>query len=250
VPEDPYTAPVIETALLAAAAVSERAYELTPGIPTDLDSALRGLVEATYEWTEGLDLQRELDAGGARAGAVANLADPTYAASYAVRVHSVLTAARAVREAVAQHPHALPASAEPLLGRLGSALTEWEQLPVAAARWREEGGRPALVLSPPTPPEPPETPTPLARPAIRSPSGDDLPPPAGPPREGRDGAGAAARMPRSPIARPLPADVPLWRPDRPQGATAPRSTESEPSRRDRVAREAADAARQPSVQLP
>jgi len=155
-PDDTYTATVIEEALLAAAAVSERVYEVAPGIPTEIEGAFRGLAEAVFRWTEGLDLQQELTDEGARAGAVADLADPTYAASYAVTVHQVLTAARAVQEATAREPDSLPASAVPLLDRLGSAVGEWQRQPDAAARWWEEGGRPALIhpmgAQPPIPP--------------------------------------------------------------------------------------------------
>ena len=166
-PDDTYSAEVIEEALLAAAAVAERVYEVAPGIPPEMEGAFRGLAEAVFRWTEGLDLQYELTDEGARAGAVADLTDPTYAASYAVTVHQVLTAARAVQEATAREPDSLPASAVPLLDRLGSAVQEWERQPDAAARWWEEGGRPALIHpvgAPPPTPDPPST-SPAERPA-------------------------------------------------------------------------------------
>jgi hypothetical protein len=144
-PDDTYSAAVIEEALLAAATVAERVYEVAPDISPAMEGAFRGLAESVFRWTEGLDLQQELADEGARAGAVADLADPTYATSYAVTVHQVLTVARAVQEATAREPDSLPASAVPLLDRLGSAVGEWERQPDAAARWWEEGGRPALI---------------------------------------------------------------------------------------------------------
>jgi hypothetical protein len=54
-PEGTYAAPITEGALLAAAVASECGSEMTPGIQTNLDAALRALTEATYEWTNGLD---------------------------------------------------------------------------------------------------------------------------------------------------------------------------------------------------
>jgi hypothetical protein len=162
-PDDTYSAAVVEEALLAAATVAERVYEMTPGISTETEGAFRHLADAVFRWTEGLDLQQELADEGARAGAVADLADPTYAASYAVTVHQVLTAARAVQEATAREPDSLPASAVPLLDRLGSAVGEWQRQPDAAARWWEEGGRPALLHPVGAPPQPPIPPPQLRR---------------------------------------------------------------------------------------
>jgi hypothetical protein len=86
-PGDTYTVAVIEEALLAAAAVSERVYEVAPDIPAGMEGAFPDLAEAVFRWTEGRDFQQELADEGARAGAVADLADPTYAASCAVTVH-------------------------------------------------------------------------------------------------------------------------------------------------------------------
>ena len=77
-----------------------------------------------FRWTAGRNLQQELADEGARAGAVADLADPTYAASYAVTVHQVLAAARVVHQLSAGELNSLLASAVPVLGRLGSGVDE------------------------------------------------------------------------------------------------------------------------------
>ena len=240
-PDDTYSAAVIEEALLAAAAVAERVYEVAPGISTGMEGAFRGLAEAVFRWTEGLDLQQELADEGARAGAVADLADPTYAASYAVTVHQVLTAARAVQEATALEPDSLPASAVPLLDRLGSAVGEWERQPDAAARWWEEGGRPALIHpvgAPPPTPDPPSTTPPSARRSSGSPPWDLFHPAAAGPG---DDSGSAARADRPVASRPRPDDAPLWEPDRPHGVRAAKPlTDDERRRRDQLNREGAE----------
>jgi hypothetical protein len=72
-PDDTYTAAAIEEALLAAAAVAERVYDVAPGISTGTEGAFRDLAEAVFRWTEGRDLQQGLADVGARAGAVADL---------------------------------------------------------------------------------------------------------------------------------------------------------------------------------
>ena len=240
-PDDTYSAAVIEEALLAAAAVAERVYEVAPDISPAMEGAFRGLAEAVFRWTEGLDFQQELADEGARAGAVADLADPTYAASYAVTVHQVLTAARAVQEATALEPDSLPASAVPLLDRLGSAVGEWERQPDAAARWWEEGGRPALIHplgAPPPTPDPPST-TPLsARRSSGSPPWDLFHPAAAGPG---DDSGSAARAGRPVASHPRPNDAPLWEPDRPHGVKAAKPlTDDERRRRDQLNREGAE----------
>jgi hypothetical protein len=240
-PDDTYSAAVVEEALLAAAAVSERVFEMAPGISTGTEAAFRDLAEAVFRWTEGLDLQQELADEGARAGAVADLADPTYAASYAVTVHQVLTAARAVQEATALEPDSLPASAVPLLDRLGSAVGEWERQPDAAARWWEEGGRPALIHpvgAPPPTPDPPFTTPPSARRSSGSPPWDLFHPAAAGPR---DDPGSAARADRPVASRPRPDGAPLWEPDRPHGVRAAKPlTDDERRRRDHLNREGAE----------
>ena len=217
-PDDTYSAAVIEEALLAAAAVAERVYEMAPDISPAMEGAFRGLAEAVFQWTEGLDLQQELADEGARAGAVADLADPTYAASYAVTVHQVLTAARAVQEATAREPNSLPASAVPLLDRLGSAVGKWERQPDAAARWWEEGGRPALlhpVGAPPPAPDPPSTTPPSVRTSSGSPPWDLFRPAATGPGDdfGERGArGSTGGQPSSARRRPSPGARPAsWR---------------------------------------
>jgi hypothetical protein len=240
-PDDTYTAKVIEEALLAAAAVAERVYEMAPGVSTGMEGTFRDLAEAVFRWTEGLDLQQELADEGARAGAVADVADPTYAASYAVTVHQVLTAARAVQEAAAREPDILPASAAPLLDRLGSAVREWERQPDAAARWWEEGGRPALIHpvgAPPPTPDPPATSPPSARRSSGSPPWDLFHPAAAGPG---DDAGSAARADRPVASRSRPDDAPLWEPDRPDGVRAAKPlTDDDRRRRDQLNREGAE----------
>jgi hypothetical protein len=240
-PDDTYSAAVIEEALLAAATVAERVYEMTPGISTETEGAFRHLADAVFRWTEGLDLQQELADEGARAGAVADLADPTYAASYAVTVHQVLTAARAVQEATAREPDSLPASAVPLLDRLGSAVREWERQPDAAARWWEEGGRPALIHpvgAPPPTPDPPSTSPPSARRSSGSPPWDLFHPAAAEPG---DDSGSATRAGRPVASHSRPDDAPLWEPARPNGVRAAKPlTDDERRRRDQLNREGAE----------
>ena len=240
-PHDTYSAAVIEEALLAAAAVAERVYEVAPDISPAMEGAFRGLAEAVFQWTEGLDLQQELADEGARAGAVADLADPTYAASYAVTVHQVLTAARAVQEATALEPDSLPASAVPLLGRLGSAVGDWERQPDAAAHWWEEGGRPALIHpvgAPPPTPDPPSATPPSARRSSGSPPWDLFHPAAAGPG---DDSGSAARADRPVASRSRPDDAPLWQSDRPHGVRAAKPlTDDERRRRDQLNREGAE----------
>jgi hypothetical protein len=240
-PDDTYSAAVIEEALLAAAAVAERVYEVAPDISPAMEGASHGLAEAVFQWTEGLDLQQELADEGARAGAVADLADPTYAASYAITVHQVLTAARAVQEATAREPNSLPASAVPLLDRLGSAVGDWERQPDAAARWWEEGGRPALlhpVGAPPPAPDPPSTTPPSARQSAGSPPWDLFRPVAAGPG---DDSGSAARGDRALASRSHPEETPLWEPNRPHGVKAAKPlTDDERRRRDQLNREGAE----------
>jgi hypothetical protein len=217
-PDDTYTAAVIEEALLAAAAVSERVFEMAPGISTG--------TEAVFRWTEGRDLQQELADEGARAGAVADLADPTYAASYAVAVHQVLTAARAVQGATAREPNSLPASAVPLLDRLGSAVGEWERQPDVAARWWQEGGRPARLHPVGAPRSSGSPPWDLFHPAAAGPGND---------------SGSAARADRPVASRPRPDNAPLWEPDRPHAVRASKPpTDDERRRRDQLNREGAE----------
>jgi hypothetical protein len=240
-PDDTYSAALVEEALLAAAAVAERVYEVAPDISPAMEGAFRGLAEAIFQWTEGLDLQQELADEGARAGAVADLADPTYAASYAVTVHQVLTAARAVQEATALEPDSLPASAVPLLDRLGSAVGEWERQPDAAARWWEEGGRPALIHpvgAPPPTPDPPSATPPSARRSSGSPPWDLFHPAAA---GLGDDPGSAARADRRVASHPRPDGAPLWEPDRPHGVRAAKPlTNEERRRRDQLNREGAE----------
>jgi hypothetical protein len=197
--------------------------------------------QVVFRWTEGRDLQQELADEGARAGAVADLADPTYAASYAVTVHEALIAARAVQEATAREPDSLPASAVPLLDRLGSAVGEWQRQPDAAARWWEEGGRPALIHpagAPPPTPDPPSTTPPSARRSSGSPPWDLFHPAAAGPG---DDSGSAARADRPVASRPRPDAAPLWEPDLPQGVRAAKPlTDDERRRRDQLNREGAE----------
>jgi hypothetical protein len=206
-----------------------------------MEGTFRDLAEAVFRWTEGLDLQHELADEGARAGAVADLADSTYAASYAVTVHEVLTAARAVQEATALEPEILPASAAPLLDRLGSAVREWERQPDAAARWWEEGGRPVLVRAVGAPPPTPD-PTPTTPPSAPRSSGS---PPwdlfhsaaAGPSGD----SGSTARADRSVASHARPDGAPLWEPNRPHGVRAAKPlTDDERRRRDQLNREGAE----------
>ena len=202
-----------------------------------MEGAFRGLAEAVFRWTEGLDLQQELADEGARAGAVADLADRTRA-SYAVTVHQVLTAARAVqarprssRTACGTTPRFSTGSApRPGVGEATYAAARW---------WQEAAVLRSYILWEPRPQS--RIPPPLRR---RVPGGaraltlGSLPPPG---RWARRQLGDAARADR-PVARhPRPDDAPLWEPDRPHGVRAAKPlTDDERRRRDQLNREGAE----------
>lgn len=162
-----YTDPATTAILLAAEDIHEQVYELDRRVSPPLHAVFQGLAEAVYHWHESQELQDENEREGIRAGAVADLADPTFAANYAASVHRVVVAAEAVRAAVgADESPAVAPEAVPLLRSLEVALDRWQEQPELAASWRQQGARPVVLLqaqvSPPTP-DPPETPPPGVR---------------------------------------------------------------------------------------
>jgi hypothetical protein len=163
-PRESYTDPRIADILNASEAIAERVYEVNPSVPPHLQAACRAVAEAVYEWHERLDLQDELAGEGVRAGAVSDLGDSTYAASYAATVQRVLQASDQLhRMTIRESEGGLPYSADPLIEGLGKALTQWDRQTVLASSWQREGGRPEVLRSTSAstpPPDPPDAPPP------------------------------------------------------------------------------------------
>jgi hypothetical protein len=181
-PRETYADPATAAVLLAAEEIHEQVYELDSRVAPPLQAVFQGLTEAVYQWHEARELQDENESEGIRAGAVADLGDPSFAVNYAASVHRVIAAAEAVRAAVAaDEAPAVSADGLPLLRALATALDRWEQQPQLAASWRQHGARPVLlhgVRAEVPSPDPPETPPPTVRPSTKAGSateGDRLP---------------------------------------------------------------------------
>ena len=83
-----YADPATTSVLLAAEEIHEQLYELDRRISPPLQEVFQGLAEAVYQWHECRELQDENEREGIRAGAVADPADPTFAANYAASTTS------------------------------------------------------------------------------------------------------------------------------------------------------------------
>ena len=138
VARETYADPATTAVLLAAEEIHEQVYELDRRVSPPLQAVFQGLAEAVFQWHESQELQDENEREGIRAGAVADLADPTFAANYAASVHRVIVAAEAVRAAVAADERTcrLPPGGAP-----AQELSSWLWTAGRSSRsWRRAGG--------------------------------------------------------------------------------------------------------------
>lgn len=192
-----YADPATTAVLLAAEQIHEQVYEMDRRVSPPLQAVFLGLAEAVYQWHESQEVQDENESEGIRAGAVADLADPTFAANYAASVHGVIAAAEAVRAAVAADGEpAVSPQAAPMLRSLELALDRWQEQAELAATWRDQGARPSVLQQQAGSrmPEPPETPPPGVRPPTDTETEGDWPRHLSMATEGGDDGDSAARL--------------------------------------------------------